>query len=236
MEYILAGGAEWRPVREPGRTVCPLRGPFPGARSRNPAGGRPRQPGTAGSPGGDRGERASARHRPAHGREPRPGTLPHLRGTCRAVAAGRAGILAGAPRNGCTDSPGVPAQVRHATPPSSPAPWELAPGPAEKRPGTSQVHARYKGCPKYTGTPATGVRPAPPAPISRAPMKRPPEPDFCRWRELRGRPDPGAVPLPWRGRTAVTGVPGPAAGRRLPAPGNRPGSGRTQGNARSAWP
>jgi hypothetical protein len=54
---VLASRAEWPQVREPGQTVCPLRGPSPGARSGNaaeavpgsqaPSGARPANPSRA---------------------------------------------------------------------------------------------------------------------------------------------------------------------------------------------
>lgn len=116
---------EWRLVREPGRTVCPLCGPspFPAPRSRpgpSPPGG------TAGQSRRRPGERASAGNSPARGRRARPGTLPRLPGACRAVARHvRAGSrrhrqpslapLAGLPSADQGRQRGVPGKARNGT-------------------------------------------------------------------------------------------------------------------------
>src|ERR1035441_5204326 len=90
MEYELAGGAEWRPVRaEPGDLGAqsrPLSATPLSFRAGNLAGGRQRhgkaqREGTA----GNRVSAASAVNRPAHGWWAHPGTLPRLPGACRAV-------------------------------------------------------------------------------------------------------------------------------------------------------
>src|ERR1039458_9156586 len=90
MEYELAGGAEWRPVRaEPAylaAQIRPLSGTPLSFRPGNLAGGRQRhgkdqREGTA----GNRVSAASAVNRPAHGWWAHPGTLPRLPGACRAV-------------------------------------------------------------------------------------------------------------------------------------------------------
>lgn len=228
MEYVLAGGAEWRQVREPGRTVCPLCGPSPfplrGAGrgpvlARRTAGQSRRVPGepvlarchvfpVSVEPSPAAFARAAV---PARQPSLAPGSPACPPRTRAARAVSRQGLE---PAHTCKETPPghrpAPCMKVNGYAARHPRSGQSRPGPAEttlryiagtRQVQESQVHARYKrGPPQVHRTSRNSRVPLPHwHPIPGQRVKNGPSNPISVTAELAPRPGRGApLPLRWR--------------------------------------